>query len=275
MNIPDNYSEQTSASFRPKYPMLWFPLHGDDLGTDEATAMVDRANQWDNMQTAAAIATGKVTLTGTTANIWSAVDGVFSSPVGDVYGIDNSESLRSFMDLSTLTHGMVILFQMKIAAKPTDSEFIIDMSSGHGANGGWQIVLNATDGYVYFKVKPPGDGLVSVTRTTGQPTNDQLYSYAFYIDVTNNTSILYRDLVQQTTVIPLPVLPDGNATQGCSFFARASDGGKKVNAAGSGAEISNIQIYRTTEDIGAYMYTIVSQYMSDPKAIPSTVRTVV
>lgn len=247
-----------------KYPMLWFPLHGDSVGNDTATTIVEQSGNTDTLPS------GAITVTGTTAGIW-ANDGTFTGD-GTVQALDVTEAMREFCDLSTITEGgILVCFNLQIASAPvTDEEIIIDASSTHGANGGWEIDLS-TAKQLWLKVKPPGSGITNIASDTGALSVDTLYSYVVYIDVTYNCGVIMRDKVQQTARAELPTLPSGDVSKGVSIFSRF-DGNKGVGL-NSTMQLSNMQIYRVNEDIAGYIPTVSIQYKANPNEIPQILRT--
>lgn len=285
----NNISRQlTSTSIRPKYPMVWLPLHGITWGDDEASAAVDRANAWDNMQDSPVLSAGKITLVGTTAGIWSSNIGQFTPPdPGDVFGTDLSESMRAFCDLSTITTGgILVLLRRNLSALPASGEYIIGHSPLHG-NGGWEIFQAGTSGQLFCSVKGAGVASVNVARDTTNPSVDTDYAQLVYMDVTNNTCVIFRDNTQQTTldnlVADLANLPSGStsASAGFRLLARANAANSGIiNEAGTGtggstAKVSDIQMYRVSDDISGLLATIAAEYKKSPSQIPKSLRTYV
>jgi len=256
------------SSYRPMYTMLWFLLHGDTVGNDEATATVDQAADFEN---SGVLSSGKLALTGTTVNIW-AVGGVFASPAGDVSANSTEQALRDLFDLSTITKGgILIMFNMSISAAPIGTEELILDASSTANSGGWEIDVNATNGYIFVKMKPSGGSIATVARSTDNTPLNTTQSYVIYLDITNNCAVIMRDKIQQTSVAELPALPIVDATKGVSLFSR-TDGIKAINSGGSGCQLSNMQIYRVTDDIAGLIPTISIQYSSNPNNIPKILR---
>lgn len=261
MNSVKRYSG-TKTNFLPKYPMMWFPLHGDTVGNDEATAIVDQAET-------SILATGKLDLTGTTAAIWSAVPGVMSNPASDVNTVSTEQTLLDFLDLSTITTGgILILFNAYMTGYGVTTEELIIDASSNANSGGWAINFAITSGFLFVTMKPAGSSLVNISRSAGSPALNTTNSYAVYLDITHNTAVIIQEKIEQVVLREFTVLPTVDPVKGVSFFSR-TDQLKNVQ---STTRLSNMQIYRVNDDVVGLLPTIAAQYKASPNDIPMELR---
>lgn len=257
-----------------KFPWLYFTLHGDTNGNDNATNAVDRAFANLNGQATALFTSGTKAVSGTTTNIWSANAGWFTNAGNNYLETLSGADLKAFHELETLSGGLLIAFRFWLGADANLREYIYSYSAINTTNGGFEVLFETKGKVTVLMREQNNSGATTVLTTSSDPSTGAEHTCLIYLDTASGTPVMYIDGVAQANPVALPTpLPD-LGTQ-WTMFAR-SDGAQSnpINSQGTPARrIRDVLVVRCTDDIRSDIASIATKWHQDLGEIPRLLTT--
>jgi hypothetical protein len=187
---------------------------------------------------------------------------------------DDNAALRAFMNLETLTGGMLVMYDLWVGQTPNANSVIFANHYTQSTRGGWGVHINTSRQLVWSQRPPAGASQDSdVIATLG---TSQRLAIVHYLDIANVSSNSYsvynyiNGVAGNTSAISGPLPEDfSSASNGFCLFANNNAGTvqNKLNGAGTpaNARVARFFMKRCLSDESSKIAAIAQESAKQPE----------